>query len=75
MLELEEVSGVLLRVDLLLHSSGKNYFQTKYLSETSQTFTPRTLGETLSDRRPKRLDRLRDAVSVRLSPVDLAEKI
>ena len=71
MLEVEEVSGVLLSVDLLSQSSSKNKFQTK----KSQTFTPSTLGETLSERRLKRFDKLREAVSVRVSPVDLPEKI
>ena len=69
MLELEEVSGVLLSVDLPLQSSSsKTKSPEKYLS---LTLTPSTLGDTRSERRLKRFDQLRAAVSVRLSPVDL----
>ena len=68
LLVLVEVSGVLLSVVLLLQSSGTDEVKTK---QAIQTFKPRTLGETRSERRLKRLDKLRDAVCVRDSPVDL----
>ena len=69
MLQLEEESGVLLSVDLLLQSSSKTKFQVKYYQ--SQTFTPSTFGDTRSVLRLKRFERLREAVSVRVRPVDL----
>lgn len=41
---------------------------------TIRTLTPRTLGDTRSERSLNRLDKLCDAVSVRDRPVDLQEK-
>ena len=68
LLVLAELSGVLLSVVLLLQSSGTDEVKTKL---TIQTFKPRTFGETRSERKLKRLDKLRDAVCERDSPVDL----
>ena len=63
-----EVLGVLLRVLPLLQSFSNDQVKAR---QTIKTLKPRTLGETLSERKLKRLDKLRDAVWVRDSPVVL----